>query len=659
MIPELVVTDETLARLGKQLGGCEFSTDSQRRFLTARHSCDVQAAPGNGKTTLLVAKLALLSEVWTSGAQGICVISHTNAARVEIEEKLAHHPSAAACLRYPHFVGTVTSFIDRFIALPYVRGLGWPVQRIDDEAFAAIATSRIPASAALRKYSYGKEYQLSQFVSGLELSPQFACYRDAPPARIEILKRSKQPGPASDTGKALEELKAGMIRDGYYRYADMHVIANRAITEFPRLLDVIRRRFPLVLLDEAQDTNGSSLALLGKVFSEGVAFQRLGDQNQTLYEDDTLKPEDYWTAGSDVIPLNETRRFGTEIAQFASRLTLRSQQDIVGKTGLRCRRSLILFDDFVIDNVMSAYADEVRSHWGDGLGEQRDVWAVASRHNPTNDTKGEWPKTLVDYCPSYRSGKGRSARQETLCGVLRQASLLFEAGGATTDVSDLLKTGVVDLLRHLGLNDASGERVGKRNIWTYLASVNPVLPLKIRRLLRDRVIAGQCAWSADVWRVFQTELVAMLFEGAKLPKAAEQYLEFVEEGAISQDLGLSQSSRTCVTHNGVNIKLGSIHSIKGKTVDAVLVVETEVWKGARKDEKAMDLTTVLPRAFGVENSDLTGSSAKLSAATNVFVASTRPREVLALAVRKRAVSAVVIEAAIAQGWNVVDLCKQQ
>ena len=47
-------------------------------------------------------------------------------------------------------------------------------------------------------------------------------------------------------------------------------------------IERLRQRFPLVLLDEAQDTNGAQLALLDRVFGEDCAYQRLGDQNQTL-----------------------------------------------------------------------------------------------------------------------------------------------------------------------------------------------------------------------------------------------------------------------------------------------------------------------------------------------------------------------------------------
>ena len=101
-IPPL--TTQLLDELGQELGGCDFTGENQQSFLSAVTSRDVQAAPGNGKTTLLVAKLALLSRFWTSRAEGVCVISHTNAARQEVEKKLSSHPSASAFLSYPHFV---------------------------------------------------------------------------------------------------------------------------------------------------------------------------------------------------------------------------------------------------------------------------------------------------------------------------------------------------------------------------------------------------------------------------------------------------------------------------------------------------------------------------------------------------------------------------
>ena len=100
------------------------------------------------------------------------------------------------------------------------------------------------------------------------------------------------------------------------------------------------------------------------------------------------------------------------------------------------------------------------------------------------------------------------------------------------------------------------------------------------------------------------------------------------------------------------MRLGSIHSVKGKTVDGILVVESEVWKGPAKGENCIDLTTVLPHAFGVTNEVFTGAA--LTAATNVFVGVTRPRELLGLAMR-RSTAGALLGAAEAQGWKLIDL----
>ena len=201
MIPIPFLTPELLQELGKELGGCDFTEENQRSFLSATESRDVQAVPGNGKTTLLVAKLALLSRSWTSRIQGVCVISHTNAARDEVEKKLFNHPSASAFLSYPHFIGTVTAFIDRFIALPYLRGLGWSIQRIDDEVFTAVALSRWGSKPALLKYSGingGKNRRaLEQYVINLELADDFECLQNSLPQRLKVRHRQRQPGPQS------------------------------------------------------------------------------------------------------------------------------------------------------------------------------------------------------------------------------------------------------------------------------------------------------------------------------------------------------------------------------------------------------------------------------------------------------------------------------
>lgn len=653
------LTPDLLNQLGIELGGCDFTSASQQAFLSSVDSCNVQAAPGHGKTTLLVAKLALLSRYWDSRAQGVCVISHTNAARKEVEKKLAHHPAAAAFLGYPHFIGTVTAFLDRYIALPYLRGLGWSVHRIDDEVFAAAAGSRWRSKRALVGYAQmnnraNQRAVEHEFVPKLALAPTFVCNVGIAPQRLAIRPRHRQPGPNSRSGAALEELKAELVNDGYYRFRDLTALAIQALEKCPAVVDRIRRRFPLVLLDEAQDTNGEQLTLLNHLFAAGVAYQRLGDQNQTLYEDEDLTPDDYWRAGNGVIPLNESRRFGKDIAGFASRLTVRAPQQIKGLPNVPSRRTLILFCPDTISAVLPAFVAEVRNHWGDALSTDLDIRAVASRHNPTTDNRGESPKTLIEYCPHYRSGRGRQGRPDTLCGLLRQASLLHQAQSSPAEVVELFTAGIAGLLRRQHWSNALGLAADGRNLWRVLAVHEDRLALRVRRLLRDRIAVGNASWSTDCWNAFRDELTVMLGIHGALTDAATTYLDFVDAGAADQGGQADQRSKSLFEHDGVTVRLGSIHSVKGKTVDGLLVVETEIWRPGHAN-RMMDLATVLPHAFGLEDRDFSANIAQLAAATNIFVAATRPRQVFACAVRKAAVTDDLVKAARAQGWRICDL----
>ncbi len=108
-------------------------TDPRREVLKDMTSIEVSACPGSGKTTLLVAKLAILANKWKYRTKGICVLSHTNAARDEIETRLGHSAVGRHLLAYPHFIGTIHGFVNEYIALPWLRSQGYPIRLIDTE----------------------------------------------------------------------------------------------------------------------------------------------------------------------------------------------------------------------------------------------------------------------------------------------------------------------------------------------------------------------------------------------------------------------------------------------------------------------------------------------------------------------------------------------
>jgi len=126
LIPE--ITDEDIDWVRNLMGLGVFDAP-RRAFLVARTTLDVSACPGSGKTTLIVAKLAILARKWPHRTKGICVLSHTNVAREEIQRRLGDTVFGQRLLGYPHFIDTIHGFVNRFLALPWLNSNGYAVLR--------------------------------------------------------------------------------------------------------------------------------------------------------------------------------------------------------------------------------------------------------------------------------------------------------------------------------------------------------------------------------------------------------------------------------------------------------------------------------------------------------------------------------------------------
>lgn len=106
-VPTITELDlEALATLTPDLN---FEDDDRRAVLLENQSRDINAAPGSGKTTVLAAKLLILARKWEAARSGICVLSHTNVARDEIQRRLGKSIEGSRLLTYPHFIGTIVN----------------------------------------------------------------------------------------------------------------------------------------------------------------------------------------------------------------------------------------------------------------------------------------------------------------------------------------------------------------------------------------------------------------------------------------------------------------------------------------------------------------------------------------------------------------------
>ncbi|MET3927519.1 UvrD-helicase domain-containing protein [Devosia sp. 2618] len=636
MIP-FEITDDDIRSTETALQ-CDFSADEQKRALKERSSVDIQAAPGSGKTTLLVAKLAILSQQWPYPSRGMCVLSHTNVAREEIEKQLASHPTASALLGYPHFIGTIQSFAHEFLALPYLRGLGMHPRIVDDSRFAAAAKRLVGNRKYWHAGNHLKKHQNSaeKIISTLRFSGP----------DLDLTCDGTIPRTGTPTFAAFNELKWDLAKDGIFRFDDMMAFAQRALRDMPPLGDIVSTRFPAVFFDEMQDTDDLQEQVVMAAFGGRSAVQRFGDRNQGIFDDDReLTPSSFPSNG--YIDLAGSRRFGAHIAAAASTLTKTLPQIIAGNPERTEKaHTIFLFDDATISSVMPAFGKLVLQQFPQDRDHKLVVKAVGCRKTGSG---AKLPRHIGDYWDGFEATHtSKLAALPSLIGYVRRARALALEHESLHAAAPALWDGVFAFLHSHSCKLRSGETISKRTLIRELdeqKSDSSAVLLGVVRDLCMGAVPEQTTWPAAT-AALVSSLATILPTGAG--GAADEFLFWND---TLSPTNATQSTRSNVFEyvegeRRLNITMNTIHGVKGETHDATLVLTTST-------NQLFDLKEALPLLSLTGQERNKASIPKLL--MTLFVGITRPKDLLCLAIPGDQCTQPQLDALVALGWSIEDL----
>lgn len=351
-------------------------------------SCYVQACPGSGKTTTLLAKLIILAnKMPLPEGKGICVLTHTNVAIDEIKAKLG--TKADVLFRYPNFFGTIQTFLHKYVtaaALHYFYGS--QIAYVDNDVANAVFLnkySRLPiGKSKLKGWLYrqiiSKEHNIDaaeiEMLGGVDMLTaanvikkkkrvdkyifQLKGYNWSQIPREyrsliqtkgnsiqnslilsfrvdwnsnKIITDSGSIRVNSPSGAEYMKIKEEMFSEGILSFQDAYDLAFRYIREkeldFSRFSD---KRFKYLFIDEVQDCDGLQVDLIQKIFDENkVVIQRFGDYCQAIYErDECSGPENDKLKDKQVLHIHESIRFGEKIAKPLRSLCMVPNDKLVG-----------------------------------------------------------------------------------------------------------------------------------------------------------------------------------------------------------------------------------------------------------------------------------------------------------------------------------------
>ncbi|WP_024295833.1 ATP-dependent helicase [Lacrimispora indolis] len=255
----------------------EKMTEEQKKFLAAEGKVVVKACPGSGKTYTVAHKLLSYVDNWKDYHRGVAVLSFTNVASNEIYIKAQTIHGSLGKLGYPHFVGTVDSFIDEFIVLRY--GHLHTVGKVRPR-MALADNWKIP-------YKYWRsECHRNGCVDSVE---QFYYGIDG-----NFYKGNKQVTCDRKNARALpcQQYKRMLSERDIVFQNETALFAYQLLKKYPEVANAITERFPIIIIDEVQDTSINQMAVFELLSDSGLESMFLvGDSDQSIYEWRNADPE--------------------------------------------------------------------------------------------------------------------------------------------------------------------------------------------------------------------------------------------------------------------------------------------------------------------------------------------------------------------------------
>lgn len=648
MPTRIEITTADIELIEKELG-LRLNDAERVAVLKEVKSCDVQAGPGSGKTTILTAKLAILARKWPCRDRGICVLSHTNVARKEIEQKLNLSPELRRLLHYPHFIGTIQSFVDQFLAIPFLRHERVEVTAIDNERFGARAWAMF-----CKKSPSGRAYLLNRCRSDLSRAQAIVASLRLDGAQMRVTHSQDGAkgfaGATSATGQALTAVKQTLRAEGYFRYDDMFAFAEACLFKVPYVAPALRRRFPWVFIDELQDTSRMQDSVIEQIFgADGCIFQRFGDKNQAIFDFDADSDDGQSLFGRrNTLFLNGTHRFGKSIAALVSRFTAVEPQNLVGNPqSPDGENTVFVFDRAAVKRIVPMFGDLVLKTVPPEILQKQSVCVVGNRVNAAHHAKDNFPAFLGDYGNFYVSPRtNKPATPDTFLGYVVESRKKWAETGTGAEPYNLAISGILALLRRTATGDAETLPRNKTALHQALMQNGCIgaFHKHLWQLLNPVTTLDEHKWANCM-----KELVVLL----GLSKPSQEVLNFLVwencSGAMpaSGMKSVIQTEGTYLHRAGdvsLPIRFDSIHGVKGETHAATLVVETFA--------KQHDLKELLPVLMAMQH----GSQMKNSArghCKRVFVGMSRPSHLLCLAISAEHIGDAQVAALAANGWKIV------
>ena len=287
----------------------------------------LKACPGSGKTEVVGLKAAFEMMRWKKTPGGIAVLTFTNNA-AKVIEKRAGQFAGAGKIGYPHFIGTIDSWLHGYIAHPFAHVVTGYGGKDGDHSIRVIDSTSQADFLNAFKTRYGLGQTGNPAANHYYYDSETGKYIFASGAKSVDQTRNSQSLEEWQVTD-LEETKMRFEKAGFATYQDIERICFELLSDNAWFALFLSRRFPFIIIDECQDLSWRQIQILDKLRMQGTTLHFVGDLNQAIYEFKKVVPEkvEKYTQEKrfNVLPLSSNYRSCQAIADLCTTL--------VGNTG--------------------------------------------------------------------------------------------------------------------------------------------------------------------------------------------------------------------------------------------------------------------------------------------------------------------------------------
>jgi DNA helicase II / ATP-dependent DNA helicase PcrA len=603
----MTITDQDIQYAESIIFGRTGEFDEERvNFIKNLNIVDLQAVPGSGKTTALLAKLIILERLMPLPQnKGVLVISHTNTAVNEIKEKIGE--SCPKLFSYPNYIGTIQSFVDQFLAAPYyTMSAKKKLYRIDNEAYyeALEKRLRIPLPGADRnvisKIGHIKNANPDLLVSCRlkhQSNGNIILAASTNGGQLEIKKprgntrnyTDYTPQEKQAVYNYILKLKQKIISDGILCYDEAYYLANRYLFKYPVVQRLLQNRFRFVFVDEMQDMDVHQIEILDKIFNEPLegtlTYQRIGDKNQSIYNGGDIPDSDVWNSnGRQLMTITGSKRFHARIADVVKTFGI-DYIDIVGNDNLTpCEPILLLYDNHSIENVIPYFPQLIRA----------EAEAHGIELNPNHKIKAiAWVKNHAENTclKSYFNRLDPLAKTEKhdFKNLLSYLSQNFPADKGLAEIRKSILNAILKLCRIENLK-ISGRSYFTKATFIEFYKTKPTYSDFTQNLLMwcEGVYKHQ---AGRVHASMQAEIPLLLAVVFGHTQISENGISFINSTEIEFPPADEGEEKICTEFvcpvTGLKVEVATVHSVKGETHFATLYLESQYYSQS-ESQRAME-----------------------------------------------------------------------